>query len=87
MYYVKPVITLEPFCIVTHSYAASFSKEKRVLITLTTFFNSKTKMIYLNPLIAYESKLKIKVMPRFSKLHGRFSKLRFRQQLFTNKDF
>ena len=31
------------------------------MIKLTTFFNSKTNAIYLNPLIAYESKLKIKV--------------------------
>ena len=28
---------------------------------LTTFFNGKTKAIYLNPLIVYERKLKIRV--------------------------
>ena len=50
---------------------------------LTTFFNSKTKAIYLNLVIAYESILKINLtLPR-----GHFSKLYLRQQLFTNKDF
>ena len=58
MYHIKPVITLERFHIVAYSYAASFSK-KRVLIKLTTFFNSKTKAIYLNPLIAYKNELKM----------------------------
>ena len=36
-------------------------QEKRVLIKLATFFNSKTKAIYLNPLILYKNKLKINV--------------------------
>ena len=59
MYHIKLVIALELFRIVTHSYAPLF-QQKRVLIKLTAFFNSKTKTIYLSPLIVYESKLKIK---------------------------
>ena len=59
MYHMKPAIALKFFPIATHSYTTSFSK--RILIKLTTFFNSKTKAIYLNPLIVYERRLKIKV--------------------------
>ena len=60
MYHIKSIIPLEHFRMVTHSYAASFSI-KRVLIKLTTFFDPKTKAIYLNLVIVYGSKLKIKV--------------------------
>ena len=59
MYHIKPVIALERFCIITHSYAAYFSI-KTCLDKTNSIFNSKTKRIYLNPLIVYESKLKIK---------------------------
>ena len=80
MYHVKPVIALKFFPIATHTYTASFSK--CILIKLTTFFNSKTKAIYLNLWIVYESKLKIGVTSTWT-----FSKLCLCQQLFTNKDF
>ena len=53
MYHIKLVIPLERFRIVTHSYAASFS--------IKTCLDSKTKVTYLNVVIVYESKLKIKV--------------------------
>ena len=61
MYHIKPVISLEPFRIVRHSYAVSLST-KVCLDKINNIFNSKTKVIYLNPLIVYKSKLKIKVM-------------------------
>ena len=49
MYHIKAVIAPERFHRVTHSYPATLS-----------IFNS-TKMIYLNLLVLYEMKLKIKV--------------------------
>ena len=51
MYHIEPAIVPECFHLATHSLAASYS------IKLATFFNSKTETIYLNPLIANESKL------------------------------
>ena len=60
MYHIKPVIPVERFRIVTHSYGASFSKKKRVLIK-STFFDSKIKAIHLNLVIVNQSKLIIKV--------------------------
>ena len=59
MYYTKPIIALvaqEHFCTVMHSHAVPF--QKPVLITETSFVNSKTKAMYLKSLIVYESKLK-----------------------------
>ena len=50
MYHMKASTELERFYIVTHNYPASLS-----------ILNSKAKTIYLNPLVVYESKLKIKV--------------------------
>ena len=57
-------------------------QQKRVLIKLATFCDSKTKAIYLNLVIVYESKLKIKVTSL-----GHFSKSCLLQQLFTKKGF
>ena len=47
MYHIKPVISLEPFRIVTHSYAASLST-KVCLDKTNNIFNSRTKVIYLS---------------------------------------
>ena len=58
MYQIKPIIPAERFRIATHSYAASFSIKTCLD---KTFFDSKTKAVYLNLVIVYESKLKIKV--------------------------
>ena len=58
MYQIKSDIALERFRIVAYSYAATFST---CLDKTNNIFNSKTKTIYLNPLIVYESKLEIKV--------------------------
>ena len=77
MWHIKPVTVLESFWIVTHSYAASYSI-KACLDKTTDIFNTKTRAIYLNPLIAYESKLKIKVTSPW-----KFCKLCLRLQLFT----
>ena len=49
-----------------HSYAASLSIKTCIdktnnIFKLTSYLNSKTKAIYLNPLISYESKLRIQV--------------------------
>ena len=61
MYHINLVITLERLCIITDSHAASFSV-KMCFDETNTIFNSKTeKVIYLKLLIAYKSKLKIKV--------------------------
>ena len=59
MYHIKPVIQLERFCIVTQSYAASFSIKTCLHKTNNIFFDSKTEAIYLNLVLVYESKLKI----------------------------
>ena len=80
MYHIKPLIALERFSIVTHIYPASLSIKTCLDKKLTTFFNSKTKVIYLNSLIVYERKLKIKVTSLWTCWY-------LRQQLFTNKDF
>ena len=60
MYQIKPVIALDHFRIVTHSYAGTFSI-KTCLDKTNNFFNLKTKAICLNH---YESKLKKKVASR-----------------------
>ena len=61
MYRSKLFIEPERFRTVTHSYAASFSIKTCLDKSLTTFFTPKAKTIYLNVLIVYEIKLKIKV--------------------------
>ena len=47
MYHIKPIIALEPFGIVTHSYAASFSIETPFM-KLKTFLSQKLRRFTQN---------------------------------------
>ena len=58
MYHIKLVIPLERFRIVTHGHAASFSI-KTCLDKTNNVFDSRATAIYLNLVIACESKLKV----------------------------
>ena len=66
MYHINFVIPPKRIRIVTHSSAAPFSI-KTCLDKTNNIFDSKTKAIYLNLVIAYESKLNIKITSPWTK--------------------
>ena len=82
LYHIKLVKALDYFHIVTHSYPAPLSIKASFDKTSNIFLNSKSKAIYLNPLIVYESKFEIKITSPWT-----FSKIIVMSAVFYKQDF